>query len=940
MALNDVMGMNIAQVIEYYGNHSRYRNRTFFMYYDEEGEFQEISFGRFLEISMNYAKLIDSLRRHQGKEAGGRFHVGFYMQNTPEVLYAFGGCAFANATLVGINNAQIGQRLAMDIKNMDVDMLFVDEIEQPKSVRTFLESVMEANDDFDLSSLYPQYVIARKKQQKNHPDRVVTIEEMLKTGAGKDFNPTPLEQERAGVIIFTSGTTGMPKGIEVPWKKVFDVGVISTTILDYGPDDVSYVCMPLNHSNSLYLSFIPALLNGAKLLLRRRFSAGNFVKDIERVGATVWNSVGDPVRYVLNTVGEKANYAHLPLRTVISTGTNAHNRKAFTRIFGLNIFTEAFGSTEVGAIATVTPDTPSYCVGKYLPGKEIKIVDESTGHERDPAQVDSTGRILNFDKAVGEILISQESLGNSAFTGYYNMPRESADRVDDAGYYHMGDLGAYVELEGGRYIIFLGRTGTDRLRSKGENFSAAFVEEIVLDYQGVLNCVVIGIPHVDSTENDNPIYIVEVEDPPQFDVSGLYAFCRNKVPAYALPGYIRVVGELPKTDTQKVRKPVLLREFIERTPTSDANEKDLLYSVNQGTLQEFTTGEYRREMGKCTDPTVRSRFEAVTRRQDLFQEEKTMRVLICDDIFPAMMEVLHGLLSKDEVRSCRQEDVEKEAPWAEVLIPSMTRVTSRMIDSSPDLKLIQQFGVGLEGVDIPAAAAKGIPVANVPGNQAPVHAECTAEGGVFLMMACARMFKKTQETLSKGEWGRPRGEALIDRTALIIGLGAVGKALAQRLTALGMKVMATDMFPTDELARELGLLLVAEPQELDSLLPRADFVISAVTLTPDTRGSLNRSVFERMKPSAYLINISRGPIVDEEDLLAAINEGIIAGAGLDVLNSEPPSPTHPLLNHERIVITPHTAGVTEQSFGALARGVADNISRLKEGRSLRNTVTQ
>jgi fatty-acyl-CoA synthase len=621
LALQDVIGMNIPQVIEHYGRHSQSRDRTFFMYYDEENRLREVSFGRFLETSLNFARMIDSLRRSQGKEGYGRFHVGFYMQNTPEVLYAFGGCAFANATLVGINNAQMGRRLATDIKNMDVDMLFVDEIERPKSARTFLESVMEAHRGHDLSSLYPRYVIARKRQQRNHPAGVATIGEMLKADVGKAFSPTPLEQEKSGVIIFTSGTTGMPKGIEVPWKKVFDVGVMSTTILDYGPDDVSYVCMPLNHSNSLYLSFIPALLNGARLLLRRRFSASNFIKDIERVGATVWNSVGDPVRYVLNTVGEEADYAHLPLRTVISTGTNAHNRKAFTRIFGLDIFTEAFGSTEVGAIATVTSDTPPFCVGKYLPGKDIRIVDEFTGHEKEPAQVDPTGRILNFDKAVGEILVSQESLGNSAFTGYYNMTRESAERVDENGYYHMGDLGATVVQEDGRYIIFLGRTGTDRLRSKGENFAAAFVEEIVLENEGVLNCVVIGIPHVDSTENDNPIYIVEVEDPQRFDASGLYAFCRRKVPSYALPGYIRVVGELPKTDTQKVRKPVLLHEFIERTPITDANENDLIYAVKGDELQEFTTPDYRCEMDRCADILVRSRFAAVTGRQDLFEKE-------------------------------------------------------------------------------------------------------------------------------------------------------------------------------------------------------------------------------------------------------------------------------------------------------------------------------
>ena len=168
--------------------------------------------------------------------------------------------------------------------------------------------------------------------------------------------------------------------------------------------------------------------------------------------------------------------------------------------------------------------------------------------------------------------------------------------------------------------MFLGRTGTDRLRSKGENFSTAFVEEIVLRYEGVINCVVIGIPQFDSTENDTPIYIVEVEDPAGFDVGSFYAFCSGDAPPYALPGFVRFVNELPKTDTQKVQKPVLLNEFIERTPARDADENDMLYSVRDGVLQEFTTEDYRRAMGTCTDPMVRSRFVAVTKRNDLFEK--------------------------------------------------------------------------------------------------------------------------------------------------------------------------------------------------------------------------------------------------------------------------------------------------------------------------------
>ena len=316
-----------------------------------------------------------------------------------------------------------------------------------------------------------------------------------------------------------------------------------------------------------------------------------------------------------------------------------------------------------------------------------------------------------------------------------------------------------------------------------------------------------------------------------------------------------------------------------------------------------------------------------------------MKILLCADMFPAMIETVIRLLPEDEVRVCLQKEVPSQAPWAEVLIPAMTPITAEIIQSTPDLKLIQQFGVGLEGVDLDAASAGGIPVANVPGDQAPVHAECTAEGGVFLMMACARQYNSCQQTLARGEWGRPSGIALIDRSALIIGLGAVGQALAARLVALGMRVVATDVVALSETAVKLGLDSLEDPSKLNDLLPEADFVISTVTLTPDTRGLLNHTVFERMKPTAYVINISRGPIVNEKELLVALDEGKIAGAGLDVLNQEPPGSGHPLVNHEKVIVTPHTAGITRQSFDALGHAVAGNVERLKKGKPLLNLAT-
>jgi phosphoglycerate dehydrogenase-like enzyme len=305
-------------------------------------------------------------------------------------------------------------------------------------------------------------------------------------------------------------------------------------------------------------------------------------------------------------------------------------------------------------------------------------------------------------------------------------------------------------------------------------------------------------------------------------------------------------------------------------------------------------------------------------------------------MFPSMIDTIRRLLPEDEVRVCNQSEVARVAPWAEVLIPAMARISDEIIGSCPGLKLIQQFGVGLEGVNRSAAAERGIPVANVPGSEVPVHAECTAEGGVFLMMACARRFNQCRSVLAEGKWGRPQGQALIGKTALIIGLGAVGKALATRLVALGMKVMALEAAPQPDEARRLGLELIEGPGQMYDLLPGADFLVSTVTLTPQTHGLLNASVFGRMKPEAFVINISRGPVVNEEDLLSALNKGTIAGAGLDVLIKEPPGSSHPLVGHEKVVITPHTAGVTEQSFSELGRAVAENIGRLKRGEKLHN----
>jgi fatty-acyl-CoA synthase len=620
VTIDQIQGMNVAQVIAFYGTDLKTRERTFLMYRDDDGELREVSYAAFYDTSLRYAEMIQQIRAEQGKIDAARFHVAFFMQNTPEVVYLLGGCAFGNATLVGINNAQVGEKLFTDLSSMDIDVVFADEVEQPRCGSTFVESLVEVHQRYGLDNLYPGYVIARKRQAGNHPARIATIEERLAELTGNISTTIPLDEDSTGVIIFTSGTTGVPKGIEVMWKKLIDVGVGFTSLLNYTEKDVSYICMPLNHSNSLFINLMSALLNGARVLLRRRFSAGNFVRDLKEGRATVWNCVGDPVMYVLKTIGTDADYTGLPLRTVVSTGTNAANRAEFTRIFGLDIFAEAYGSTEVGAVAMVTPQTPDYSVGQVIPGRDVRIVDETTGRECELAVLDTDGSITNFKQSVGEILVNQASLGDSAFSGYYNQPDESAARIDKKGYYRMGDLGALEEKDGERYVIFLGRTGTDRLRTKGENFSTTFVEEIITQYVGVANSAVIGIPFVDSTENDNPIYVLEVQNPRNFNLDEFYAFCIKEIPGYAQPGFIRLIRELPRTATHKIRKPILMHDFIERNPEKDADQNDLIYRIDPDGIKEFKTGDYRSELARCTDPAVRARFAAATRRQNLFSD--------------------------------------------------------------------------------------------------------------------------------------------------------------------------------------------------------------------------------------------------------------------------------------------------------------------------------
>ncbi|HKC12346.1 MAG TPA: 2-hydroxyacid dehydrogenase [Vicinamibacteria bacterium] len=294
-----------------------------------------------------------------------------------------------------------------------------------------------------------------------------------------------------------------------------------------------------------------------------------------------------------------------------------------------------------------------------------------------------------------------------------------------------------------------------------------------------------------------------------------------------------------------------------------------------------------------------------------------IRVLFCSPGFPRSRELLRERLAGSPLRIAEVEpgrSLESQVAEASALIPSMARISAAVIDAAPLLKLIVQFGAGLEGVDRPAAEARGIPVRNVPG----ANAQAVAEMAAFLMLALARGLPQHRRSFAARVVGDPAGSELRGKTLGVVGLGASGRALAGIACGFGMDVIAVGRTP----APDPHTSWVGGPGDLDALLARADFVSLHVPASAETRGLIDATRLARMKRSAYLVNVSRGEVVDRPALLDALRQRRIAGAGLDVYWEEPPEPGDPLFALDNVVATPHLGGVTQEALVRIADRVA------------------
>jgi phosphoglycerate dehydrogenase-like enzyme len=262
----------------------------------------------------------------------------------------------------------------------------------------------------------------------------------------------------------------------------------------------------------------------------------------------------------------------------------------------------------------------------------------------------------------------------------------------------------------------------------------------------------------------------------------------------------------------------------------------------------------------------------------------------------------------------------------DVLIPTMSRVSREMLETNDRLRLIQQAGAGLEGVDLAAARDFGIYTANVPAGLSG-NADSVAELGIYMLIGLSRDIPGMAKSMSSRQMGVPPGRALMGKTVGLVGLGSIGEALVRRLKAFNVHLIAVKRSNPAKAKEDLGLDWVGGRQDLPELLSRSDYVILCLPMSSETKLLMNRETFSCMKQGAFLINLARGGLVDRDALEDSLASGRLAGAGLDVFWEEPPDPNDPIFSYN-VLATPHIGGGTDVSVQGIVKAVAENLRRL------------
>ncbi len=452
-------------------------------------------------------------------------HIGVLLDNVPDFTMWLGAAALTGATVVGINPTRRGAELAHDVRHTDCQVLITE-----ASYRPLFDGLdLDIDDDHLLDIDTAAYAAA------------------LAAHEGAPIPSEPIDPGIQFLLLFTSGTSGTPKAVICTQGRLAGVCAAMVGVVSLTAADVTYVAMPLFHSNALFTGWAPSVAAGAAVALRRKFSASEFLPDVRRFGATYFNYVGKPLAYVLATP-RMADDGDNTLTRGFGNEANDADLAGFAERFGCRLI-DGYGQTETGASIVRVPDMPAGALGMAAP--TVKILDPATGHECPRARFDDNGRLLNAEEATGEIV----NTGGTTFEGYWNNPDADAERMR-AGSYWTGDLG-YRDVAG--FFYFAGRT-SDWLRVDGENFAAAPVERILARYPGVLLGVVYGVPDPVAGDREMAALLLSEEHP--FDPAAFAAFllAQRDLGTKCVPSFVRVAGGFPMTQTNKVLKRQLVAE--------------------------------------------------------------------------------------------------------------------------------------------------------------------------------------------------------------------------------------------------------------------------------------------------------------------------------------------------------------------------------------------
>lgn len=305
-----------------------------------------------------------------------------------------------------------------------------------------------------------------------------------------------------------------------------------------------------------------------------------------------------------------------------------------------------------------------------------------------------------------------------------------------------------------------------------------------------------------------------------------------------------------------------------------------------------------------------------------------MKILVCTPSFakynPGAASCLeqNGNIVRRMPAPCRKEDILAEVSDADALIVGLEKVDKDVIAAAQKLKIIAKHGIGVDNIDSQAAREKGIPVTNAPGT----NSDAVADLVFGFMLSMARFLPAANASTKEGKWLRYDGVSLWKKNMGIVGMGAIGRAVAKRAQGFAMRVLGFDVTEPSEEEKDLGVSRVS----LDQLLRESDFITLHVPLIPATKWMIGDDALQKVKPTAYIVHTSRGGVVDEAALYRALKEGRLAGAGIDVFEKEPPA-ENPLLKLENVMVTPHMGAFTIESSALTSELTARNVLKALEG---------